>query len=69
MTRNNTLNKIHVVATELYRSCSRRIQTCLERQPYKVALRLCAAVKLSEKIKLLEVEGPRAPVSRSWRRQ
>jgi len=34
----------------------------LERQPHKVAVRLCAALKLTEKNKFLEVEGARAPV-------
>ena len=39
MTRKNTLNKVHVAATELgYRSCYRRIQICLERQPHKVTV-------------------------------
>jgi len=41
MTRNNTLHKVHVTAMS-YRSCCRRIQICLERQPHKVAVRLCA---------------------------
>jgi len=49
MTRNNTPNKVYVSATE-HRSCCRRIQICLERQPHKVAVRLCAALKLSAKI-------------------
>jgi len=34
-------------------------------QPQKVALRLCAALNLTEKIKLLKVEGARAPVLHS----
>jgi len=33
----------------------------MERQPHKVAVRLCAALKLTEQIKMLEVEGARAP--------
>ena len=37
ITRNNTLNKVHVAVTELYRSCCRKTQICLERQPHKVA--------------------------------
>ena len=44
-----------------YRSCCHRIQICLERQPHKVAVRLCAALKLTEKIKLLEVEVGTCP--------
>jgi len=48
MTRNNTLNKVHVAATELPQLLYRRIQICLERQPQKVAVRLCAALKLTE---------------------
>jgi len=70
--RNNTLNKIRVAATELYRSCCRRIQICiLERRLHKIAVRLCAAVKLTEIIrpKWLEVEGARAELPHSWRRQ
>ena len=43
--------------------------TCLERQPHKVAVRLCAALKLTEKNKLSEVEGARAPVPHNRRRQ
>jgi len=33
-----------------YRSCSRRIQVCLERQPHEVPVRLYAALKLTKKI-------------------
>ena len=43
-------------------------ETCLERQPHTVAVRLCAVVKLTEK-KLLEVEAARAAVPHSSRRQ
>jgi len=43
MTRNNTLNKVHVAATELPQLLSQNTK-CLERQPYKVALGLCAAI-------------------------
>jgi len=41
-----------------YRSCCRRIQVCLERQPHKVAVKLSAAL----------IEGTRSPVPRSWQR-
>jgi len=58
----NTLNKVHVLPRLNYRSCCRGIQLYLERQLHKVAVRLCAALKLTEKNKLLEVEGARAPV-------
>jgi len=56
MTRNNTLNKVHVAATELPQLLSQNANT-LERQPHKVAVRLCAALLLTEKNKLLEVES------------
>jgi len=59
------MNKVHVPATELPQLLTQNTK-CLDRQPHKVAVRLCAAPKLSEKIKLLEVEGARAPVPRSW---
>jgi len=36
---------------------------------YAYAVRLCAALKATEKNKLLEVEGARAPVHQSERRQ
>jgi len=36
---------------------------------YAYAVRLCAALKAIEKNKLLEVEGARAPVHQSERRQ
>ena len=67
VTRNNALNNVCVVMN--YCSCCRRIQICLERQPHKVAVRLSAALKLTEKNKFLEVEGTRALVPHSWRRQ
>ena len=47
MTRNNTLNKVHVAECKHF----------LERQSRKVGVGLCAALKLSEKIKLLKVES------------
>jgi len=43
MTRNNTVNKVHVAATELPQLVSQNTM-CLERQPHKVAVRLCAAL-------------------------
>jgi len=73
MTRNNTLNNVHVAATEISQLLSQNTNThvhvCSERQPHKVAVRLCSAIKLNEKIKLLEVKGTRAPVPHSWQRQ
>jgi len=48
MTRNNALNKVHLAATELPQLLSQN--TGLESQPHRVAVRLCAAVKLTEKI-------------------
>ena len=64
MTRNKTLNRVRVAATELPQPMSQNTK-CLERQPHKVAVRLSAALKFTEKIKSLEVEGARAPVPRS----
>jgi len=63
-TRNNTLNKVHVVATELPQLLSQNTM-CLDRQMHKVAVRLCAVLKLAEKNKLLEVHGARAPAPHS----
>jgi len=54
MTRNNTLNNV----TELPQQF---IQKLFGDKPHKVAVRLCAALKLTEKIKLLEVEGGMCP--------
>jgi len=49
MTRNNsTLNKVHVAATELPQLLSQNANTFGEAIPHKVALRLCAALKLTE---------------------
>jgi len=55
----NTLNKVHVAPTKLPQLLSQNTKKCLERQPHKVAVRLCAA--LTEKIKLLKVEGSTCP--------
>jgi len=54
MTRNNTLNKYKI---------------CLERQPHKVAVNVCGALQLTEKITLLKVEGACAPVPYISQRQ
>jgi len=67
VTQNNTLNKVHVAATELPQLLSQNTKM-FKRQPHKVAARLCAALKLTEKIKMLEVKGLRAQVPYSWRR-
>jgi len=71
MTRNNTLKKFHVAATELPQLLSQscRIQICLEKQPHKIAVRLCAALELTGTIKVLKVEVACAPVPHGWRRQ
>jgi len=63
MTQNNTLNKVHVVDQPRlnYRSCCRTMSNMFETQPHKIAVRLCAAVKLIEKNKLLEVDGRHVP--------
>jgi len=62
-----TLNKVHVAATELPQLLSQNTNMFVE-APHKVAVRLCAAVKLTETVKLLEVEEARTPVPHSWRR-
>jgi len=58
MTQDDTLNKVRAYPRLNHRSCCRRIQIYLRRQPHKVAVRLCAALKLTE---LFEVEGARVP--------
>jgi len=74
MARNDTLNKDRVATTELPQHLSQNTKhraylICLKRQAHKVAVRLCAALKLTEKVKLLEVEAVCAPVPHGWRRQ
>ena len=51
---------------KIYRSCFRRIQHVWRG---KVAVRFYAALKLNEKVKLMEDDRERAPVLHSWRRQ
>jgi len=60
MTRNNTLNNVHVAATELPQLLSQNTNIFGRRQ-HKVAVRLCAALKLTEKNKLLEVDRGHVP--------
>ena len=68
MTRNNTLNKVHVLATEIPQLLSQNRPTNVfgEATVHSRSQTSCAAIKLSEKNKLLEVEGTRAPVPDSW---
>jgi len=54
MTQNNTVNKVHVAATEL---------------PQLLSQNTNMFGKSLKKNKLLEVEGARAPVLHSWRRR
>jgi len=56
MTRNNTLDKVHLAATERPQLLPQNT-ICLERQPHKVAVRHCAAVKLTEKNQIVGSPG------------
>jgi len=60
--RNNTPNKLHVAATELPQLLSQNTSMFGEATA-QVAVRLCAALKLTEQIKLLEVEGGTCPIA------
>ena len=56
MTRNTTLNKVHVAATELPQLLSQNTNVFGEATA-QIAVRLCEALELTEKHKLLELKG------------
>ena len=68
MMRNNALNKVHVAATELPQLLSQNTKLiCLERQPRKVAVRLCAALKLTELEMWANAQRDGRPAEHRWR--
>jgi len=64
MKQNNTLNKVHIAATELPQLLLENTNMFEKATAQRCcAVRLCAALKLTEKNKLLQFDGgARAPV-------
>jgi len=69
ITRNNTLSRVHVAATELPQLLSQNTNMFVKKQPHKVAVRLRAALKLTEEKLNCWKLGACAPALHSWRRQ
>jgi len=70
MTRNNTLNKVHVAATELPQLLLQNTDTFGEATAQsRCQTSLCPALTLTEKNEfIVEVEEAHARVPHSWRR-
>jgi len=60
MTRNNTLNKVHIAATELPQLLSQKTNMFGEATAQSRCQTLCSSKLTEKKIKLLEVEGARS---------